>query len=123
MIMAIALTGAAFLIAGMSEPTQEDVLKVTTEAGIAMISLNYAFTLTFGLLGVVGLWFLDQRGPLVWAIAGGLMGALAGVFFGTLFMGGVDRALLLAFGLGGWALFILIRWIGGIRLQPSDRSA
>ncbi len=123
LILAAVLTAAAFLIAGMSEPTQDAVMQVTRESGIAMVVLTYGFTITFGLFGVIGLWFLDQRGPLVWAIAGALMGSLAGLIFGVAFMNGIERALLIGFGLGGWAIFILIRWIAGIRLEPEDANA
>lgn len=115
LIMSALLTVAAFLIAGMSEPTQADVMSVTHEAAVAALMLNYVFTLTFGLAGILGLWFLEQRGSIVWAIAGALMGALASVVFGTFFMDGVERVLLLAFALAGWALFVLIRWIAGVR--------
>jgi hypothetical protein len=118
LILAGVLTAAAFMIAGMSEPSQDAVMAVTHESGIAMLTLSYAFTLIFGVAGVAGLWFLDQRGPVVWAFAGALLGAVAGLIFGAAFMGGVERALLLGFGLGGWAIFILIRWIAGIRLTP-----
>ncbi len=122
MILAAILTAGAFLIAGMSESDRDTVMQVTRESGIAMAMLSYGFTLTFGIFGVVGLWFLEQRGPVVWAIAGGILGALAGMIFGVVFMGGFDRVLLLSFGLGGWALFILIRWIAGIRLNMEQKE-
>lgn len=120
LILALVLTGAAFLVAGMSEPTREGVMTVTADASVAMLTLCYGFTFTFGLAGIIGLWFLDQSGALVWAIAGALMGALGGIVFGTFFMDGVERALLMSFGLGGWALFILIRWVAGIRAGAGD---
>lgn len=120
LIMTAILTGAAFMIAGMSEPTRDAVMRVTRESGIAMLALNYGFTLTFGLFGVIGLLMLEQRGAVVWAIAGGLLGALSGLLFGMFFMDGIDRVLLLSFGLGGWAIFILVRWLAGIRIDRPE---
>lgn len=120
LIIAGILTGATFLIAGMSEPDQESVMAVTMEAGVSLLVLTYVYALSLGMVGILVLWWLEQRGAITWAIAGALTGALAGLAFGELFMGGVDRALLLAFGLAGWAFFIIVRWIAGVRPDPEE---
>ncbi len=114
-LVAALLTLLAFLIAGMSEETREGTLSVTLDAAASMLMLATLYTATFGLVGVTLLWSLNQRGPLAWAIVGLLLGSIAGLMFGRLFMGGVDRMLLISFSLSSWLLFTMIRRIAGIR--------
>lgn len=109
------LTLAAFLIAGMSSPTREETMAATWEAAIVFVSVVVVFTLTFGAIGVMILWSLAQRGPFVWALIGAVLGALAGVSFTFMAFGRVEFPVLVAFVLCGWAMFLLIRWVAGIR--------
>lgn len=118
LIMTAVLTGVAFMVAGMSEATQDGVMTVTTEAGVALFVLTYIYALTLGIVGILVLWWFEQRGAIAWAVAGALTGAIAGMAFGEFFMAGVDRAMLLSFVLGGWAFYIIVRWIAGVRNDP-----
>jgi hypothetical protein len=120
LIIAAILTGAAFLIAGMSEPDRESALAVTRDAGVALLILSYVYALSLGIVGILVLWWLEQRGAVAWAVAGALTGAIAGLVFGEVLMGGVDRAMLLAYALGGWAFMIIVRWIAGVRPDPEE---
>lgn len=120
-LIASLLTLAAFLLAGMSEPTRERVMAVTLDAGVAMFSLSYGYMLTFGLVGIMMLWALAQRGILAWAVAGAVTGVIAGMLFGEVLMGGADRGLLIAFAFGGWLLFIAIRRLAGV--QDDDTAS
>ena len=105
----------AFLIAGMSEPTSAGVLRVTLNAATALVPVMFAFMLTFGVLGILALGFLRQRGGLAWAVCGALMGAVASMVMGELLMDGVERPFLIASALSGWTMFLLFRWIACIR--------
>lgn len=109
------ITFVAFLIAGMSEATTSGVISVTINAAITMIPAMLLFMLSFGAVGVVSMWYLGQRGVLSWAVCGALMGTLAALLVGEFLMDRVERPLLIASGLGGWAMFLLFRWFAGIR--------
>lgn len=112
------LTGAAFGLAGMSEPDLSSVLSVTLQSGIAILTLVLGFTLTFGLLGLAALWFLGQRGFLAWCVAGVLGGAIFGILFGNVMMGEVQRPLFLIFAITGAVVMLLIRLIAGVQDEP-----
>ncbi len=113
----------AFLIAGMTEPTGAGVIAVTMSAAKALIPMLFAFLLTFGMSGILALWFLKQRGVLAWAVCGALMGAVSSALLGELMMSRVERPLLIASAIGGWTMFLLFRWIAGIRDAASDSDA
>ena len=106
----------AFLIAGMSEPTSAGVIRVTLDAAGALLPVMFAFMFTFGAVGVLILWVLAQRGMMSWAICGALMGTVASLVVGEGIMGQVERPLLIAAAIAGWTMFLLFRWIAGIRI-------
>lgn len=112
----------AFLIAGMSEPTSAGVLRVTLNATAALVPMLFVFMLTFGVLGILVLWILSQRGILAWAVCGALMGALASLLMGEFLMGGVERPFLIASAIGGWTMLLLFRWIAGIRAGDAEEE-
>ncbi len=115
--LATVLTLLAFLVAGATEMTRERTIVVTLEAAVAFFVYLPAFTLSFGLAGVALLWSLGQREVLAWLAAGAGAGALAAAGLG-LFAGGrivpVQVAVAVVLGL---ALFVLIRWIAGVRFS------
>lgn len=117
-LIAALLAGGAFMIAGMTENSREDVIAVTTDSALAIMALVVVFTLTFGLAGIAILWATAQRGLLIWALAGAIMGALAGTLFAFGFMGGPNGAILGIASVIGWILFVLIRRIAGIAPDP-----
>jgi hypothetical protein len=101
LVLAAALTLLAFLIAGSTEFTREVP----------------AFTLTFGLAGVALLWALGRRGVLAWLVAGAGAGLLVAVGHGLFSPDGIvpmQTAVAVVLGL---VLFLLIRWIAGVRLD------
>lgn len=109
----------AFLVAGMTERTSEEVIRVTAQTGLALSLLTFLFTLTFGLAGIALLWRMARRGPVAWALTGGAFGVLAGLLFSTLALSTAHGVVVLAFALAGWAVFLLVRRIAGIRDLPA----
>ena len=117
LVLAAALTLLAFLIAGSTEFTREDTLAVTNEAAVVFFVALPAFTLTFGLAGVALLWALGRRGVLAWLVAGAGAGLLVAVGHGLFSPDGIvpmQTAVAVVLGL---VLFLLIRWIAGVRLD------
>lgn len=115
LLVAAVLTFVAFLLAGMTEGDGGSVASLTLDSAIAIGVLVGGFTLTFGILLVLCLWSLRQRGVLVWLLAGLLAGAMAGVLFGAFTLSHVDGSLILIFAFVCGALMLLIRGIAGIR--------
>ena len=115
LVLGSLVTMVAFLVAGMSEATTEGVFSVTLDAAMTLIPALLVFMLTFGAAGVVALWYLGQRGILAWTVTGALLGTVASLLLGELLMNRVERPLLIAAAIGGWALFLLFRWFAGIR--------
>ena len=115
--LATMLTLLAFLVAGATEMTRADTIVVTLEAAVAFFVYLPAFNLSFGLAGVALLWSRGQREVLVWLATGAGAGALAAAGLG-LFAGGrivpVQVAVAVVLGL---VLFVLIRWIAGVRFS------
>jgi hypothetical protein len=115
--LATVLTLLAFLVAGSTEMTRTDTIEVTLEAAVAFFTYLPAFSVTFGLAGVALLWSLGRREAMAWLAAGAGAGALAAAALG-LIAGGrivpVQVAVAVALGL---AVFALIRWIAGIRVN------
>ncbi|MCH8167794.1 MAG: hypothetical protein IIC03_07680 [Proteobacteria bacterium] len=115
--LATVLTLFAFLIAGATASTRENAVVATLEAAVAFFVYLPAFTLTFGLAGVALLWMLGRRGVLAWLMAGAGAGILVATGRGLLAEGGivpVQVAVAVALAL---VLFVLIRWIAGVRLS------
>ena len=115
LLLAALLSIAAYLIAGMTEATQERVVAVTADSALALTEMMIGFTITFGLLGVGLLWATAQRSLLIWAIAGAILGALAGTLIGFVTGAGPSKVLLIGLSVIGWVEFLLIRKIAGIR--------
>lgn len=113
------ISAVVFVIAGMTEATEEAVLRVTVESALSFLILVVAFTLTFGLAAIAILWRVARRGVLAWALAGGVAGGLFGALFTGLAMRTPHPSLSAAFAVAGFALFLLIRWIAGIRDVPA----
>ncbi|MEM9060364.1 MAG: hypothetical protein AAGD13_07855 [Pseudomonadota bacterium] len=109
---------AAFLIAGMSETTSDGVIQVTLEAALTLVPMLVVFMLTFGAAGVAILWWLGQRGIFAWVVCGALSGTISSLLLGELLLDRVERPMLIAAAIGGWILFMLFRWIAGIRDRP-----
>ena len=119
-VLALLLGVAAFLVMGMTEATSEAVLRETLRSAAALALLVFVFTFTFGLAGIALLWASARHGMLAWALAGATAGALAGALFGALAMSGVRGPLVMAFAIGGWATFLLVRRFAGIgRAAPA----
>ena len=115
--LAAVLTLLAFLVAGSTELTRANTIVVTLEAAVAFFVYLPAFSLTFGLAGVALLWVLGRRGVLAWLMTGAGAGILVATGRGLLAEGGivpVQMAVAVALGL---VLFVLIRWIAGVRLS------
>ena len=68
------------------------------------------FAGTLGLAGVVSLWFFGIRNMVAWAFMGGTLGAIGGAILGA-----SNPTEFGAATLGGWAMFLLIRWFAGVR--------
>ena len=110
----------AFMVAGVQGGGWDKILGATLGGALVLFITLFVFMLTFGIAGVVALWFLGQRGMLAWAVCGALMGAVASVLVGELLMGGAERPVVIGSAVGGWVIFLLFRWIAGIRdeLEP-----
>lgn len=115
LIVALFFSVLAFLIAGMTEVTHEGTVRATADSAAAIFALVFGYTAVFGAIGMMILWSTAQRGPLAWALTGAVLGAIAAFFFGMVFVGELEQPVLLVFMLASWALFVLIRWIAGIR--------
>ena len=118
LLLAALLSLGAFLIAGMSEPTRERVMAVTIDSALALTMMMLVFTAICGLLGVLLLWAAAQRGLLIWAATGAILGATAGVAIGLMTDMGPNKVLLIGLAIIGWVEFLLIRKFAGIR--PDD---
>jgi hypothetical protein len=116
LVLAAALTLLAFLLAGATEATRAGTLAVTNEAAVAFFVALPAFSLTFGLAGVALLWALRRRGVMAWLLTGAGAGLLVAAGQGVLSGAGVVPVQMAVAVVLGLVLFILIRWIAGVRL-------
>ena len=116
LVLAAALTLLAFLVAGSTEATRDATLAVTNEAAVGFFVYLTAFTLTFGLAGVALLWSRRRRGVLAWLSAGAGAGAFAATGLGVIGACGIDPVQVAVAVVLGLVLFVLIRWIAGVRL-------
>lgn len=123
LLVAALLVGAAYAIAGMTEPTRDGVMAVTANAAMAILPLLYIFTLTFGIAGVAFLWWLAQRGLVTWLCTGAVLGVVAGLLFSEIFMDTTERGLLLSSSVVGIVLFGLIRLISGVAAGPNGQPS
>lgn len=120
MILAPLLWGAFgtlifFLVGGMSETSQSGTLEFTFDGMIFSFGLMFGFTFTFGLVGVAALWWFGFRSVVVWALTGGLLGALVATLQSMLTIAFNNQTLLIFFVIVGWGLFVSIRALAGIR--------
>jgi len=115
LVLAAGLTLIAFVVAGLTEPTRAATLTVTNQAAVAFFVALPAFTLTVGLAGVALLWLLGRRGVLAWLTTGAGAGMLVAVGHGLFTGNGMDAVQIAVAVVLGPVLFLLIRWIAGIR--------
>ncbi|MEM1298349.1 MAG: hypothetical protein AAGH68_03640 [Pseudomonadota bacterium] len=120
MVLSLLLAAGAFLISGTARAERAAAVAAALDSAISLTALVFLFTFTLGLLGVMVLGYVASRGLLVWALTGGLLGALGGVIFGVMVGGAPNRVMILAFAVLGWVLFLLLRWFAGIR-APGDK--
>lgn len=121
MVVSLMLAMGAFLISGMARAQRAEAIAVALDSAVSLTALVFLFTFTLGLLGVLALGYATLRGTLVWALTGGLLGALSGVIFGIAMTGWPNQVMILAFAVLGWVLFLLLRWFAGIRTPPRKR--
>ena len=114
-ILGVLLTMTAFLMSRLSSGSQAESLAEALDAARQIFFYLVLFTPTVCLAGVVILWAVQARGPLPWALMGTFCGAIVGVAYGLVQYGGLEQPVLIAFGVLGWALFLVIRWLAGVR--------
>lgn len=114
-ILGIILTMTAFLMSRLSSGSQAESLTEAIDAARQIFFYLVLFTPTVCLSGVIILWAVRARGPIPWALMGGFCGAIVGVAYGLVQFGQVQQQLLIVFGVLGWALFLVIRWLAGVR--------
>jgi hypothetical protein len=116
LVLVAVLTLLAFVVAGSTETTRAGTLAVTNEAAVGFFVYLSAFTLTVGLAGVALLWRFGRRGALAWLSAGAGGGALAAAGLGLSSGAGFVPVQMAVAAVLGLVLFVLIRWIAGVRL-------
>ena len=105
----------AWLVAGMTLPDSAMVNQAAARTALVALSAFVVFSLTFGLLAVLGLWLARRRSALA-GIAGGMLFALASsLAFGVPLT--LSQPLILG-GMGASSLLI-VRWIAGVRELPA----
>ena len=114
-ILGAILTMTAFLMSRLSSGSQAESLTEAADAARQIFFYLVLFTPTVCLAGVVILWAVRARGPVPWALMGGFCGAIVGVAYGLVQFGAIENTMLVAFGVLGWALFLVIRWLAGVR--------
>lgn len=119
--MALAMLGAPFLLAlvlASGVAVLEGLAEGLHGAGGMAADFLWAlllFTLTLGAVGVAVLWATSQRGAAAWAATGGLLGTIFGTAHGVITASQVREIDMMHAALIGIALFLLIRWIAGVR--------
>lgn len=104
----------AFLMARLRLGTGEEGAAAVSNA-VAEIVLYLAVAAPVALFGLTVLWALRLRGPLPWALMGALIGAAMGTVYGTIELGRWPLPLLAGFGMLGWGLFLVMRWLAGVK--------
>lgn len=118
--LAVVVAGVAFLVAGSALPDAASVGRATQAAGLTALAALVAFSFTFGLAGVLLLWRKRSRTALAFAGVGALAGALFAVFSALVFdrpLVGSAPPVLAALGA---AHLLVVRWVAGIRTQPTE---
>ncbi|WP_339950218.1 hypothetical protein [uncultured Albimonas sp.] len=109
----------AWVVAGMTLPDAATVNQAAANVALTALSAFVVFSLTFGLLAVLGLWLARRRTAIAFALAGIVGGMLfAGV---TSLVFGVPLTLAQPLILGGMgaASLLIVRWIAGVRELPA----
>ncbi|MDF2231455.1 hypothetical protein P2H44_02705 [Albimonas sp. CAU 1670] len=110
----------AWLVAGMALPDRAAVNQAAATAALAALSAFVVFSLTFGLLAVLGLWLARRRTALAFALAGLVAGVLFALVSGLILGVPLSLAQPLILGGMGAASLLLVRWISGVRERPAD---
>lgn len=118
----VLLVLVAFLVSGMTRPTQGEALAYTLDIVPMLAAALFGFMASFGAFGVGILWAFAQRGILVWALTGALMGALAGTVLGFVVENGPNRMVLLSCAFLGWVLFLLVRRFARVQSEAPERE-
>ncbi len=122
LLLAGLLTGIAYLIAGMSVATGQAVAQRTSDAASAFFTFLPGFTLTFGLVGIALLWSRALRGKLAWALGGAATGLVASLVIGLVGSEGASPVQAAVAAVLGALIFLLIRWLAGVRLSADARG-
>lgn len=113
----------AWLVAGAALPDAEAVNAAAFSAALTALSAFVVFSLTLGLLAVLGLWLARRRAAFDFALAGIVAGMLFAVATSVLFGAGLTLAQPLILGGMGAASLLITRWISGVRELPAGRAA
>ncbi|MEL6179006.1 MAG: hypothetical protein AAFS10_08625 [Myxococcota bacterium] len=114
-------SGFGFAVVALTDPSMDAALDYTLEVTLTAFGFLFGFTLTLGVMGILLLWILHQRGAVIWALTGGTFGAIGALLDGLLVRDGLfDRTILFLFVIVGWSLFLTIRWIAGIRESKAE---
>lgn len=119
-ILSVILSLIAIVMAGISEQSVREAMIAGVDSAITLTTVVFAYTLTFGILGIVLLWSLVQRSSITWASAGLVAGALGGFLLSEIAMDRGGRALVIFAAVTSVALFLLIRAIAGIQDIEAD---
>lgn len=118
LLLSLLLAVGAVMVSGMAAGGRSDTISVLLGTAVSLAGLVFLFTLTFGVVGIVVLGKAGLRGALPWAGMGGLMGALAGALYGLVSDTATMQVIVLAVSVLGWVLFILLRWLAGVKPEP-----
>lgn len=118
LIVSAIISVLAFFVMGMTAATRTEMLWATARAAPALSLLVFAFSATFGVLGVGLLWRAGRRGILAWGASGIVLGLAFGLAFTALWMKGPAPAVIIAAAVVGLAVFLLIRAFADIRSRP-----
>lgn len=109
-IIAVVISLMQVLIAAITGVRGQELYDASMKAFESAMLTTLGFTATLGVLGVAVLWALRRRGPILWAVTGGVLGGAGGLLAGV-----SNNIEFLAAALFGWALFLTIRWRAGIK--------
>lgn len=117
MLSAPALLAAFLVLLVLSLAAPSEGLSEVGPMAQGFVFSLLLFSLTLGLAGVAALWAMAQRGVLAWGATGGLLGLVFGTAHGVVTARLVRETDMVLAALIGIALFLLIRWLAGVRRQ------
>ncbi len=123
LLLAALATGIAFIVAGSGVATREATLIRTRDAAQAFFLFLPLFTLSFGLAGIAILWWRGMRGRLSWAAGGAAAGMIGAAVLGLAGGAGINPVHIAVAAFFGSLIFLVIRWLAGIRLNAGDPPA